>query len=734
MVDENIEDNINGIDSAPSLIVPKKLTDWKEEPTLAELKQDLLDAASDSTTHINKVNGWLTNLNVKSKTNKNNKKNRSAIQPKLIRKQAEWRYPALSEPFLSTDDVFKVSPITFEDKLAAQQNELVLNNQFNNKIDKVAFIDEYVRTAVDEGTVVVRVGWDFQEKKELVDVPQFKYVISNDPKTIQLHQELHALMTEHPDRYEIDIPDELKQAHELAIEQNIPIAAIPNGSIQEEQLVTIVNQPTVDICDYRSTVIDPTCKGNLKKANFIIYNFETSLSELKKNAKYKNLDNINLDTNSILGATDSTINESTNTFNFKDKPRKKFIAYEYWGYRDINGTGIAEAFVATWVGDTLIQMELTPFADQELPFVKVQYLPVRKSNFGEPDGELLIDNQNIIGAVTRGMIDIMGRSANGQIGTRKDTLDFINKRKFEKGEDYEYNPGVDPSNGFYMHTFPEIPRSAEYMLNQQNGEAESLTAIKAFSNGISGQALGNTATGVRSALDATSKRELAILRRMAQGLVEIGRKIISMNSIFLEDVEVVRITNEEFVPVKKDDLAGKFDLRLTISTAEADNQKAEELSFMLQTTAQTMGPEFSTIILSEIARLRKMPDLEKKLKDYKPTPDPMVQRKAELEVLLLEKQIATEEAKAAQYMSNAQLSSSRSSTEEAKAGNLRSDTDLKDLNYLEQESGTQQERSKELENTKHTNNREIKLMDHKAKQGGDPSAIDTTVSNGISGQ
>ena len=57
------------------------------------------------------------------------------------------------------------------------------------------------------------------------------------------------------------------------------------------------------------------------------------------------------------------------------------------------------------------------------------------------------------------------------------------------------------------------------------------------------------------------------------------------------------------------DLGGKFDLKLSISTPEADEAKAKELAFMLQTTGQTMGPAFSQIILSDIAKLRKMPDL-----------------------------------------------------------------------------------------------------------------------------
>jgi hypothetical protein len=230
-----------------------------------------------------------------------------------------------------------------------------------------------------------------------------------------------------------------------------------------------------------------------------------------------------------------------------------------------------------------------------------------------------------------------------------------------------------------MHTFPEIPNSAQVMLNMQNAEAESLTGVKAFTSGISGQSLGATATGIRSALDATSKRELGILRRLAEGIKQIGRKVISMNAEFLEEEEVVRITNEEFVTVRKDDLAGNFDLKLTVSTAEADNQKAEELSFMLQTMGNGMD-------------VRKMPTLAKKIEQYQPQPDPIAQKKAELEVALLEAQVQREQSMAYENTANANLYKARLLTEQAKAKHLNSDADLKDLEFLETESGTTQER------------------------------------------
>lgn len=92
------------------------------------------------------------------------------------------------------------------------------------------------------------------------------------------------------------------------------------------------------------------------------------------------------------------------------------------------------------------------------------------------------------------------------------------------------------------------------MLNLQNQEAEALTGVKSFGGGISGEAYGDVAAGIRGVLDAASKREMAILRRLAKGMEEIGTKIAAMNAAFLSEEETVRITNDEFVTVKREDL------------------------------------------------------------------------------------------------------------------------------------------------------------------------------------
>ena len=686
--------------------------DWKEPPSLRDLKSDLEEAMPYHQEQVSKIEEWLDNLYVRGKAKIKTEPNRSSVVPKLIRKQAEWRYAALSEPFLNSRDIFKVEPVTWEDTEAAEQNELLLNHQFNVRIDKNRFIDEYVRTAVDEGTVIVRVGWKYEDTEEEVEKPVYEYV--PDPQLQPILEQVLAIRETNPNAYFRDVPEELKESLRVSEEAGQPIRAVVTGTKTVTETKIIANHPTVEVCHYRNLVLDPTSNGDIEKANFVIYSFESSIAELKKDGRYKNLDDINVGSASIEGDPDHDPDGAPN-FTFSDDARKKFVVYEYWGFRDVNGDGKLTSFVASWVGDTLIRLEDNPFPDQKLPFVVVQYLPVRRSLYGEPDGALLEDNQKIIGAVTRGMIDILGRSANGQIGMRRDMLDAANRRKFAKGLDYEFNVGVDPQQGIYMHKFPEIPQSAPFMLQQQASEAESLTGVKSFNGGLSGDSLGETATGIRGVLDAASKRELGILRRLATGMVSIAKKIVAMNAEFLSEEEVIRITNDNFVKVRRDELAGEFDLSIDISTAEEDAAKAQELGFILQTVGNSIDFNITKKIFAKLFKLQRMPDLAKEIEEFQPQPDPVQQQMQQLEMQKIMAEIQKLQSEANENNATAGREQARGQLDLAKAEHTTYQTDKVALDFVEQESGIKQERELQKQGEQARANAKLKLLENAIK-------------------
>jgi hypothetical protein len=707
----------------------KKYTDWANEPTVDQLKQNITDTDANDQTHIRNVERWLSNLYIVDSAKTNNKKS-SNLQPKLIRKQAEWRYASLSEPFLASPDLYNIYPVSAGDTKRATQNALVLNNQFNTKIKKVKFIDDYVREAVDIGTVAVKVGWHSAEQEVEREEPVFEFIPEPTGQLAQRYDWLLQLKAENNEEYYNWIKPGVEEALAIYMLQGVATIPTPTGEVEIiKELVEIANHPTVETVDTRNLIIDPTCGGDYEKAKFIAERFKSSKAELEVDGNYFNLDKIQTD--SAAPATDPDyeekdyVNSENNNFNFVDTPRKKFIVTIYWGEWDIHGDGTTRAIVAAWVNDVMVRLEENPFPDKKPPYVLEVYMPVRGSVYGEPDGELLEDNQKVVGAVSRGMIDLMAKSANAQTGMRADMLDVANRRKFLDGKDYEFNASVDVRQGIHQHTFPEIPQSAYNMIIMQNNEAESLSGIKAFTSGITGDALGKSVANGRSALDAASKREVGIVRRLANGLIHVGRKIVAMNAEFLSEEEVVRITADEFVTVRRDDLAGNFDLEMAISTPEEDNRKAEELAFMLQTDTNNADPVERRMIRAKIARLRKMPDLAKQIEEYEPQPDPLQVAKAEKEIVLLDATIAKEQALAMKHAAEAEaagdrgakdrtqaaLNLSKAGEADAKAGDYRATADKKNLDYVEQETGTTQERELEKLDRKGINDLKGKVVD-----------------------
>lgn len=676
----------------------KKLVDWKNPPTLMNLKSDYEEAMHSHREMVSRVNTWLDAL--RGKKDFKTMDGRSEIQPRLIRKQAEWRYAGLEEPFLSTEDMFKIYPATHDDVQSAKQNQIILNKQFRVDINRIAFINKYIRNAVNHGTVICKLSWETETGIVTEEVPVYTQTIE---ETVAVLQQMVQ---------QGQIPPE--QAQQMAQSgQPIQIGVEP----QQVEAV-IVNRPVIEVKDCRDIVIDPSCEGDIDNAQFIIDIFTTDMSSLKKDGRYSNLEMLEIrqDTVSIDHYYYDDSSKQDPNFRFKDIPRKKLVAFEYWGYWDIDGNGIVKPIVATWINDTIIRLEENPYPDKKLPFVLVQYLPPdRDTVYGDADASLLLDNQKVIGAVTRAIIDLIGRSANAQRGIRKDLLDPINKKRFDQGLDFEYNPvNANLNDTFYMTKMPEVPRSALEIIQYMSNEAEALTGIRAFSQGLQSQSLGDSVGGIRSALDATAKRELGILRRLANGLKNIGRKIMAMNSVWLADEEIVRITDEEFVAIKRSDLAGNFDLVVDISTAEADNQKASELSFMLQTMGNSVPFDITKMLLSKIADLRKLPDLAKAIEEYQPQPDPLAQENAQLQNEMLKAQITNEQAKGEENQTDVALKQAKTQTEIAKAKATNANADMTNLNFLEQSSGLQHDR--ELEKLDRKNDADIIKQRMKSEQ------------------
>jgi hypothetical protein len=570
----------------------------------------------------------------------NEVKGKSAIVSRDIKRQSEWQHASLVDPFVSTSEIIKCHPITFEDEEAARQNEVLLNTQFCRKFDRFNFISKSIKVADTEGTVVVQTGWEYEDE---------------DVET----------------EAEVVVIDEF------------------GSQFTEVQIITETvvkkNSPTAKICRNEDIYLDPTCMDDMDNAQFVIHRYETDLSSLRTDGRYKNLDKVGRS-----GSPDSDADydgEDETLFLFTDEPRKKVLVYEYWGNYDMDGDGIAEAIVCAWVGDVIIRLATNPYPDNKPPFIVVPFNSVPFKLNGEASAELISDNQKVKTAMLRGLIDNMAQSNNGQIGLRKNALDATNKARFLGGKNFEYNGSI---SDFWQGSYNQIPGSVFDVMGLMNNEIESLSGTKSFSGGITGASLGASATGARGAMDATAVRRMLIVRNIAENLIKpLMRKWMAYNSEFLEEEEIVRITNEEYVPVRRDDLSGSIDIDITVSTAEDNAAKAQELSFLLQTIGPSEDPAIRRLLMAEILELMRMPEKAKMLKEYNPEPDPLAQEAQQLDLERLRKENLLLDAKIAQVQANTNESSFDSSLTQAKTGvetekarKLGSEADLKDLEFM----------------------------------------------------
>lgn len=595
---------------------------------------------------------------------------KSKIVSKDIKKQREWMIPSITDPFLSTSDVIKCNPVTYEDAKAARQNELLLNTQFCRKFNRYNFIMKATKVLVTEGSVVIQTGWDYEEEEVEAEVE----VISVDENGMEF----------------VDT--------EISMQTNV-----------------IRNQPTAVVCRNEDIFIDPTCMDDMEKCQFVIHRYESSLNALKQDGRYENLDKVEAAQYNLTNDP-QYLREDQTYFEFKDKPRKKFVVHEYWGNYDIDGDGIAEPIVCAWVGNTLIRLESNPYPDKKPPFVIVPFSAVPFHMFGEALAETIGDNQKIKTAITRGMVDNMAKSNNAVVATRKGALDPVNRKKFLKGENFEFNgtPG-----DFWQGSYNQLPSSAFDMLNLQNNEIESQTGVKSFSGGISGNALGSTATGARGALDATATRRLNLVRNMSENMIKpIMRKWMAYNAEFLEEEEVIRITNDEYVPIRRDDLAGKIDIDISISTSEDNAAKSQELSFLLQTVGPNEDPSIRREIMAQIMDLMRMPEQAKKIRDYQPPVDPVQQKMQELQIAKLEAEIEKIRADAANKLASSVENEAdrdeklaQAELKRAQARKLMSEADNLDLDFLKKDEMVDEQTANERDQMQYDRKMQEKQFD-----------------------
>ena len=561
------------------------------------------------------------------------KDGRSKMVVKDIKKAVEWFIPNAVEPFVSKNRIVKLEGVTAEDVDGSKMHERLLNYEFVRKFDRYSFIHDMFKVGATEGTTIIRCGWDFKEEETSEEVNNISY------------EQLQMIKQEG-----MEVSD---------------IKDLGNGYFNATMInrKTIKNQPTAEVVRNGNFFPDPGATS-IEEANFVAYQYESTLGELRGSGKYSEEDLENLE--GSLSDNDSFLEKNRDIRNkdygysadyeSKDDANTKVTVVEYWGNLDVDQDGIAEAKFATIVNDQLLEIVDNPYPGKDIPFIEIQFSRKPFALWGNPLAEFISDNQKIRSSLMRGFIDNVAMSNNGKKFVKKGALDPVNKRKYENNLS-----GVIEINGdatdVFEGGFTPIQPSIFQLYELVQSEAESLSGITRYSQGTDASSLNQSATGIATITSMSQKRMMEIIRRYSEGLKKMFKKWISYNKMFLSDEEVIRI-NGEFVQFRRDDIDGSFDIDITVGVDGVSENKVNQMTMLMQQVGGLAGvasipPQFFNLMLSKMADEWGYPDIAQLLEEMpEPEPNPMKEAMGEAELHEKESKAQLNEAKAMQAMSD----------------------------------------------------------------------------------
>jgi hypothetical protein len=637
------------------------------------------------------------------------KDGRSKVKPKVIKAIHNYSASALSEGLLSDYDVIDAVPVGSDDLDDAMAQKQLINYQLNEEMEFDLVVDKAARYFEDFGSFYLKLSWNYKERSKKTTEKEYK-----------------------------ELPENVTEEQLMQLEEAGRLTEDGRLIVDKEVTTVVSDHPVIEIKKYNQIVLGPSIDGSntLDSLEFICDRYYSNIASLEATGKYKNLDQLvnisavdDVDVNAL---PDSDFDAMMENILEEDKNRtalgegtkvdkyKPLVVTEYWT-KVLNSKNQLETVVVTYVGNTIIREEKSPYGEEVgYPFARGIYYQSLDNKLydGIPDTVDLEDDQLITGAVTRGVIDIMGRTANGRLGVANSFLDPIEEKRFEDGDNFKFNPSLHPTNAIWQEKFPEIPNSALTMLQIAQSNSESISGKKLFGQGLSSSSYGEVAAGVKAVTDATTQRLMSNVRKFNKPFIHIFKKMAELNKKFITDAKVIALSDKTFTTIRPDDLKVAINIKLSISTPELDDRKANDLAFILQTLGSSVDYNIKQVMLADIARLKKRPDLAKAIANT-PPPQPTQQELElhQLQVELLKAQIANEQAKAYENQTDGVLNEAKAATEGAKADVLYSSKDLQDLDFIHKKEGTDIERQKEVADKSHVDSMEKTILNHMLKGG-----------------
>ena len=365
------------------------------------------------------------------------------------------------------------------------------------------------------------------------------------------------------------------------------------------------NKPVIEPVRVTDLRWSPEAK-NLQEANFVAHRQAVSADHLRRRARAGIYDPAAVEKaianasngGIIYGTFETELNDELDQRPRDDNtPRALFELYECYTKLDIDGDGLLEDALVTVVGEEILRIEENTLG--RVPIFTLS--PVR-----DPFKVLAdISLAEIVGEVQTIKTALMRQLLANTVNTNNQRW-FINAagvdvKDIQQGRQY-IKTNADPRGIVYPFPQQGLAPWTMNLFEYLEGALEQWTGRTRYNQGLGGQSLNKTATGINLLQQAANQRIDYIVRVFAEtGVGEVLRFLVELNQRFIDQPQVIRLENQ-MLEISPDDLKGEFDVDVNTEAGVGKrNQTIQNMQLFLGMLSQ-VGMQIGAVTPGEWAK------------------------------------------------------------------------------------------------------------------------------------
>lgn len=543
---------------------------------------------------------------------------RSQVVTSEVSDTIEWIKPQLLKIFDSTNRIIEFEPVGPGDEPAAKQETAYLNHAFFKDNDGFQILYTWFNDALLQKNGVIKYYWDESEEVRHEDyegLNAMQYTVLLQDKNIEVTN-----YTEIPDPVSGEVLYNCRIARKTKKGQ-VRLHVVP----PDEFLI---------YDDYNSICLDdvPFCAHETQKTreNLIDEGVPESLID---QIKFGEGSDDLYDKESRFDDIGDNYNEGENSGS------NTATVYECYKRIDWDNDGYAELRKITFSGEVIISNEEIDY----IPFVAISPVIMSHRYYGRSIADLVMDLQLVKSTLLRNILD------NLYLINNQRTVIVDGEVNIDDLLDGRIGGVVRANAPGMLEPFPITPFSghAFSMMEYLDNLGENRSGVTKYTQGLDGDSLNKTATGVTKIMNASQERVLLIARVFADGLrrLFIGmHRLLQQNQNYYREVKL----GEQWVPVNPSEWKTRSNMNINVGLGSGDKQ-AEVANLMnilnMQKEAMASGadnivtPQHVFYTVSKIIEASGFKDVQGFFADPATAPPPQPKPDIQKEMLQLQAQI-----------------------------------------------------------------------------------------------